>query len=120
MGSLTGSLMGSLTGFKVLQVKPPFVMLHEGETEAPLLKGNENCFGCIRRSQKSLVTRAHEEEPRQHCERSTDVRTQTCIGNCPYTRTSYGPEKIIVSTVYKPVYHKDNGDVHIREQGKYI
>ena len=104
----------------VKQVKPPFVMLREGETEAPLLEGNENCFGCIRRSKKSIVTRAHEEEPRQHCEGPTDVTTQTCIANCPYTRTSDGPEKIIISKVYEPVYHKKNGETPKREQGKYI
>ena len=33
----------------VQDINGPFRMLREAEAECPLIEGNENCFGCIRR-----------------------------------------------------------------------
>ena len=49
---------------KVQDINGPFIMLREAEAECPLIEGSENCFGCIRWSKKSIITKAHEEEPK--------------------------------------------------------
>ena len=36
----------------VQDINGPFRMLWEAEAECPLIEGNENCFGCIRRSKR--------------------------------------------------------------------
>ena len=66
----------------------PFRMLREAEAECPLIEGNENCFGCIRRSKKSIITKAHEQDPKADPPAQNDLSTQTCQ-LCPYS-TNYG------------------------------
>ena len=41
----------------VQDINGPFRMLREAEAECPLIEGNDNCFGCIRRSKKSIITK---------------------------------------------------------------
>ena len=49
---------------KAQDINCSFIMLREAEAECPLIEGNENCFGCIRQSKKSIIMKAHEEEPK--------------------------------------------------------
>ena len=49
---------------KVQDINSPFRMLREAEAECPLIEGNKNCFRCIRKSKKSIIRKAHKEEPK--------------------------------------------------------
>ena len=93
----------------------PFIILREGEAQCPLIKGNENCFGCIRRSQKSIITKANEPEPKVDPPAKNDVATQTCQ-LCPFTvKYSQQPTIRKVNPKYKCV-HKETD---IRKPGMY-
>ena len=99
----------------VQDINGPFRMLQEAEAECPLIEGNENCFGCIRRSKKSIITKAHEQDPKTDPPAKNDLSTQTCQ-LCPYTTNCGKPAKIlIVNPNYEPV----QSETDIRKPGKY-
>ena len=96
-------------------INGPFRMLREAEAECPLIEGNENCFGCIRRSKKSIITKAHEQDPKADPPAKNDLSTQTCQ-LCPYS-TNYGkPAKILIAN---PKYEPVHSETDIRKPGKY-
>ena len=47
---------------KVEDLKAPFIMLREVEVKCPLIESNDNCFGCIQQSKKSIIMKTHEEQ----------------------------------------------------------
>ena len=99
----------------VQDINGPFRMLREAEAECPLIEGNENCFGCIRRSKKSIITKAHEQDPKADPPAKNDLSTQTCQ-LCPYS-TNYGkPAKILIAN---PKYELVHSETDIRKPGKY-
>ena len=69
---------------KVQDINGPFRMLREAEAECPLKEGNENCFRCIRWSKKSIIMKAHEQDPKADPPAKNNLSTQTCQ-LCPYS-----------------------------------
>ena len=93
---------------KVQDIKAPFIMLREAEVKCPLIEGNKNCFGCIPQSKKSIIRKAHEEQPNLNPPAKNDLSTQTCVQLCPYTSKWSKPAKVLIANPnYKPV-HSEN------------
>ena len=85
------------------------------EAECPLIEGNKNCFGCIRQSKKSIITKALEQDPKADPPAKNDLSTQTCQ-LCPYSSNFSKPAKILIANPnYKPVH----SETDIRKPGKY-
>ena len=66
----------------VQDINSPFRMLREAEAECPLIEGNEKCFGCIRRSKKSIITKSHE----QNLTQNLILQPKTI---CPHKHVNY-------------------------------
>ena len=81
-------------------------MLREAEAECPLIEGNDNCFRWIRRSKKSIITKAQEQDPKVVHAAKNDLSTQTCQ-LCPYSTNYSKPAKILIAKPnYEPVHSK--------------
>ena len=99
----------------VQDINGPFRMMQEAEAECPLIEGNENCFVCIRRSKKSIITKAHEQDPKADPPAKNDLSTQTCQ-LCPYLSNFSKPAKILLAN---PNYKLVHSETDIRKPGKY-
>ena len=91
-----------------------FIMLREGEVQCGLIEGNNNCYQCIKRSQKSIIDKAHKYEEKIY-QKINDVSTQTCVAGCCYNPK--GPTKILYSYVGK--YKQVCFEGQFRKSGKY-